>query len=77
MGGRSSGERESGPAQREPAGAAVLTPSLPWDVAVRSQRERILKAIARSCAEKTFAETTIADIVEREQREAGAAMYYI
>jgi AcrR family transcriptional regulator len=43
--------------------ASVLTPSIPWDIAARSQRERILQAMAKSCAEKTFAATTIADIV--------------
>jgi DNA-binding IscR family transcriptional regulator len=34
-------------------------------------------ADAAAAARKVFAEVTIADIVEREQREAGAAMYYI
>ena len=34
-------------------------------------------ADASAAARKVLAETTIADIVEREQREAGAAMYYI
>jgi Rrf2 family cysteine metabolism transcriptional repressor len=34
-------------------------------------------ADAAEAARKVFAETTIADIIEREQREAGAAMYYI
>jgi AcrR family transcriptional regulator len=33
------------------------------DIGVRSQRQRILEAMAKSCAEKTFAATTIADIV--------------
>src|SRR3954464_10791531 len=32
-------------------------------------------ADAASAAQKVLAETTIADIVEREQRERGAAMY--
>jgi AcrR family transcriptional regulator len=41
----------------------MLTPSIPWDIAARSQRERILRAMAKSCAEKTFAATTIADLV--------------
>jgi AcrR family transcriptional regulator len=41
----------------------VLTPSVPWDIGARAQRERILKAMARSVAEKTFSATTIADIV--------------
>jgi DNA-binding IscR family transcriptional regulator len=34
-------------------------------------------ADAATAARKVLAETTIADVVEREQREAGAAMYYI
>lgn len=41
----------------------LLTPSIPWDIAARSQRERILSAMTKSCANKTFAATTIADIV--------------
>src|SRR4051812_6673377 len=32
---------------------------------------------AAAAARKVFAETTIADIIEREQRDAGTAMYYI
>ena len=34
-------------------------------------------ADASAAARKVFEETTIADIIEREQRETGAAMYYI
>ena len=34
-------------------------------------------ADAASAAQKVLASTTIADVIEREQREAGAAMYYI
>lgn len=41
----------------------VLTPSIPRDIAERSQRQRILESMAASCNEKTFAATTIADIV--------------
>jgi AcrR family transcriptional regulator len=41
----------------------ILTPSIPPDIAVRNQRERILLALAENCAEKTFVGTTIADIV--------------
>ncbi|HXR30789.1 MAG TPA: TetR/AcrR family transcriptional regulator [Solirubrobacterales bacterium] len=41
----------------------VLTPTVPWDIGERSQRQRILGAMASSTAEKTFAGTTIADIV--------------
>jgi len=51
---------------REPGStgdAGLLTPSIPWDIASRSQRERILASMTRSCAEKSFAATTIADIV--------------
>ncbi len=46
-----------------PREGGILTPSIPWDIAVRNQRERILSALATSCAEKTFVGTTIADIV--------------
>lgn len=41
----------------------ILTPRIPWDIAVRNQEERILQALATNCAEKTFVGTTIADIV--------------
>lgn len=41
----------------------VLTPTMPVDIGARSQRQRILAAMARACAEKTFAAVTIADIV--------------
>jgi AcrR family transcriptional regulator len=47
---------------REPS---VLEPSVPVDVGAQAQRLRVLDAMARSCGEKTFAKTTIADIVER------------
>jgi len=43
----------------------VLTPSVPPDVGSRSQQQRILVAMSRSCAEKSFSATTIGDIVER------------
>jgi AcrR family transcriptional regulator len=43
--------------------AGVLTPSLPQDIGVRAQRQRIFEAMAKSCAEKTYSGTTIADIV--------------
>jgi AcrR family transcriptional regulator len=46
-----------------PNESGILTPSVPWDIAARTQRERILRAMAASCAEKTFAATTIADVV--------------
>jgi AcrR family transcriptional regulator len=43
--------------------SGVLTPSLPQDIGIRSQRQRIFEAMAKSCAEKTYSATTIADIV--------------
>jgi AcrR family transcriptional regulator len=45
--------------------ASVLRPATPPDVGERSQRQRILDAIIDSCAEKTYAATTITDIVAR------------
>lgn len=44
--------------------SGVLDPSVPWDIGSQSQRRRILDAMAKGCAEKTFAKMTIADIVE-------------
>lgn len=41
----------------------VLRPTTPPDIASQSQRQRIIDAIVESCAEKTYAATTIADIV--------------
>jgi AcrR family transcriptional regulator len=43
----------------------VLDPTVPIDVGVLSQRRRIVDAMIDSCAEKTYAATTIADIVGR------------
>jgi AcrR family transcriptional regulator len=43
--------------------AGILTPRIPWDIALRTQEARILQALAANCAEKTFVGTTIADIV--------------
>lgn len=43
--------------------SGILTPRIPWDIAVRNQEERIVRAMATNCAEKTFVGTTIADIV--------------
>jgi AcrR family transcriptional regulator len=43
--------------------AGVLDPTLPADIGVRSQRRRIVEAMIESCAERTYAATTIADIV--------------
>lgn len=44
---------------------SVLRPTTPLDIAERSQRQRILDAMIDSCAEKTYAGTTITDIVAR------------
>jgi len=43
----------------------VLRPTTPPDIASQSQRQRIIDAIVESCAEKTYAATTITDIVGR------------
>jgi AcrR family transcriptional regulator len=43
----------------------VLDPTIPPDVGVREQRQRIVEAMVDSCAEKTYAATTIADLVSR------------
>lgn len=43
----------------------VLEPTVPIDVGVLSQRQRIIDAMIESCAEKTYAATTIADLVSR------------
>ncbi len=45
--------------------ASVLRPTTPLDIGERSQRRRIVDAIIDSCAEKTYAATTITDIVAR------------
>lgn len=45
------------------AGASVLAPTTPRDVGERSQRRRIVEAMLERCAEKTYAGTTIGDIV--------------
>lgn len=43
----------------------VLQPTTSPDIGSRTQRERIVDAIIESCAEKTYAATTITDIVGR------------
>src|SRR4249919_64194 len=43
----------------------VLDPTIPIDIGEQSQRQRIIDAMIESCAEKTYAATTIADIVKR------------
>ncbi|MGN6815658.1 MAG: TetR/AcrR family transcriptional regulator [Solirubrobacterales bacterium] len=45
--------------------ASVLRPTTPLDIGQQTQRQRILDAMIASCAEKTFAATTITDIVAR------------
>jgi AcrR family transcriptional regulator len=42
---------------------SVLSPSTPTDIGNQGQRQRILDAIIESCALKTYAATTITDIV--------------
>ncbi|HEX5990874.1 MAG TPA: helix-turn-helix domain-containing protein [Solirubrobacterales bacterium] len=42
-----------------------MRPTTPPDIAQRTQRQRIIDAIVESCAEKTYAATTITDIVAR------------
>lgn len=49
----------------------ILTPRLPQDIGMRSQRKRILEAMAQSVAEKTFSATTIADIVNHARISRG------
>jgi AcrR family transcriptional regulator len=43
----------------------VLRPTVPIDLVSQRQRQRILDAMIESCAEKTYAATTISDIVAR------------
>jgi AcrR family transcriptional regulator len=43
----------------------VLRPTTPPDIGRQNQRQRIIDAIVESCAEKTYAATTITDIVAR------------
>jgi AcrR family transcriptional regulator len=44
---------------------SVLQPTAPLDIGVQSQCQRIIDAMVESCAEKTYAATTISDIVAR------------
>jgi AcrR family transcriptional regulator len=41
----------------------ILSPTVPTDIGVQSQRSRIIAAMIASCAEKTYAGTTISDVV--------------
>lgn len=43
----------------------VLRPTVPADIVARTQQQRIIDALIESCAEKTYAATTITDIVGR------------
>lgn len=45
--------------------ASVLRLTIPSDIGQQAQRQRILDAMIESCAEKTFAATTITDVVAR------------
>ncbi|HEX5713849.1 MAG TPA: TetR/AcrR family transcriptional regulator [Solirubrobacterales bacterium] len=47
--------------QRLPAGAH----GIPADVVARNQRERLVAAVAEACAEKGYAETSVADLAQR------------
>lgn len=44
---------------------SVLRPTVPPDIVRRTQRQRIIDALIESCEEKTYAATTITDIVGR------------
>ena len=61
---------------REPAEITVLELVELLDGAFGSEATGIF-ADAATAARDVLAATTIADVVERENREAGAAMYYI
>lgn len=51
--------------QSSKSAAPILVPTLPSDPGDDLQRQRIIEAMIASCAEKTYAGTTIADIVKR------------
>jgi AcrR family transcriptional regulator len=50
---------EAGVAQRLPAGMH----GLPAELVARNQRERLIAAMAETCAEKSYAELAVADVV--------------
>jgi AcrR family transcriptional regulator len=57
---------ESGVMQKQRSSerpGSVLRPTIPPDIAGRTQQQRIIDALIESCAEKTYAATTITDIV--------------
>lgn len=45
--------------------SGVLDPTISPDIGEQNQRRRIIEAMVECCAEKTYAATTIADIVKR------------
>ncbi|MET0557355.1 MAG: TetR/AcrR family transcriptional regulator [Solirubrobacterales bacterium] len=47
------------------SGRSVLEPTLPVDLSTQEQRRKIVEAMIASVAEKTYAGTTISDIVSR------------
>jgi AcrR family transcriptional regulator len=47
------------------SGRSVLEPTLPVDLSTKEQRRKIVEALISSVAEKTYAGTTISDIVSR------------
>jgi len=61
---------------REPASVTVLEIVELLDGPVGREAQGVF-ADAASAARKVLAETTIGDILEREQRDAGASMYHI
>ena len=61
---------------REPSTVTVLEIVELLDGPLGHDSEGVF-ADAAEAARKVFAQTTIADVIEREAREAGASMYYI
>ncbi len=61
---------------REPSSITVLEVVELLDGPVGREAEGVF-AEAATAARTVFESTTIADVIERESREAGAAMYYI
>jgi Rrf2 family cysteine metabolism transcriptional repressor len=62
--------------ERQPAEITVLEVVELLDGPVGRDAQGIF-ADAAAAARKVLSDTTIADVIEREQRDAGAAMYYI
>lgn len=61
---------------RDPASVTVLEIVELLDGPLGRESDGVF-ADAAQAARKVLAETTIADVIERESREAGASMYYI